>query len=206
MISGNLFVIAAPSGGGKTSLVKALLETVSNVRVSVSHTTRAMRPGEKEGQDYFFITKMQFDEMVNQHAFLEHAKVYDQYYGTSHAWVETQLTQGMDVILEIDWQGARQIKMLFPGAVLIFIVPPSLQVLTQRLEQRQQDTTETIERRMQEAKDEIAHCREFDYLVVNDQFEQAVLDLQHIVFSVRLKTPTQAKKYAALLDNLLEKQ
>ena len=202
-ITGNLFVIAAPSGAGKTSLVKALSTSVSQLKISVSHTTRAQRPGEINGQDYFFIDHKTFDEMTVKKAFLEHAVVFDHYYGTSHEWVHQQLLRGMDVVLEIDWQGARQIKLLFSNAILIFILPPSLEILMQRLENRKQDHADIIARRMHAAQDEMSHCGEFDYLVVNDQFDVALRDLQHIVLALRLKMDVQQQKQKGLLEKLL---
>ena len=201
---GNLFVIAAPSGAGKTSLVKALSESMAQLTISVSHTTRPMRPNEVNGQDYFFIDAAQFNNMVKQHAFLEHAVVFGNQYGTSREWVNAQLLQEIDVVLEIDWQGARQIKALFPQAVLIFIFPPSMDTLKQRLQSRRQDTAEIIAQRMSAAQNEISHCHEFEYWVVNDQFDLALQDLQHIVFASRLKTTVQREKQAGLLDQLLE--
>lgn len=204
-IRGNLFVIAAPSGTGKTSLVKALSETIDDFRISISHTTRAMRPGETNGRDYFFVDRNTFDSMIAQQAFLEHAVVFDHQYGTSRAWVLAELSIGMDVVLEIDWQGARQIKALFPEAILIFILPPSLDALALRLQQRKQDHPDTIQKRMREAQDEMCHIGEFDYLVLNDQFDVALHDLQHIVLSSRFKTQRQMIHQAALLENLLKK-
>lgn len=204
--SGNLIVIAAPSGAGKTSLVKALSESVSQVCISISHTTRSMRPGEVEGQDYFFVSSSNFDQMISQDAFLEHATVFENAYGTSRAWVYDQLRQGIDVILEIDWQGARQIRRLFSAAVFIFIFPPSIEALKGRLQGRGQDDDQTIERRMRAAQDEMSHFDEFDYLVVNDQFDVALMDLKNIVMASRLKMGVQRVKQAALLENLLEKR
>lgn len=204
--SGNLLVIAAPSGAGKTSLVKALSESVTDLCISVSHTTRAMRPLEINGQDYFFIDHPQFDEMIADKLFLEYATVFGQHYGTSRDWVQNQLSQGIDVVLEIDWQGARQIKQLFPSALLIFIMPPSMDALMQRLRNRKQDDAQTIALRMQAAQDEMRHFREFDYLVVNDQFDIALRDLQHVVLGARLKTSVQLQKQAGLLDSLLNKR
>lgn len=201
--SGNLLVIAAPSGAGKTSLVKALSESIAQLKISVSHTTREQRHGEVDAQDYFFIDEKKFAEMVAEKAFLEHATVFGFHYGTSREWVKTQLSAGIDVVLEIDWQGARQIKNLFPQAVLIFILPPSIDALIERLEARKQDDADTIARRMLAARDEISHCREFDYLVVNDQFDLALRDLQHIVLSSRLKMNVQVQKQVLLLDTLL---
>lgn len=204
--AGNLFVIAAPSGAGKTSLVKALSESMSQLQISVSHTTRAMRPSEVDGQDYFFIDQKTFQKMAEKQAFLEHATVFGNQYGTSREWVLNQLSQGIDVVLEIDWQGARQIHRMFPEAILVFILPPSMAALKKRLESRQQDDSNTIARRMLAAQDEMAHFGEFDYLVVNDQFEVALQDLQHIVLSARLKTKLQRQKLVALLENLMKKQ
>lgn len=203
--AGNLFVIAAPSGAGKTSLVKALWESTPKLQISVSHTTRPMRPGEINGQDYFFVDTTTFHYMIENDAFLEYANVFDNHYGTSREWVYEQLSQGIDVILEIDWQGARQIQRLFSQAVLIFILPPSMSALKLRLEGRRQDDAATIARRMQAAQDEISHCGEFDYLVVNDHFDTALLDLRHIVLSARLKMSVQRVKQSALLENLLKK-
>ena len=204
--SGNLIVIAAPSGAGKTSLVKALSESVSDVCISVSHTTRSMRPGEVEGQDYFFVNAATFEEMVEKNAFLEHATVFGNAYGTSRTWVHEQLLQGIDVILEIDWQGARQIKQLFPSTVMIFILPPSIEALKSRLQGRGQDDEQTIARRMQAAQDEMHHFGEFDYLVVNDQFSTALDDLNSVVIASRFKIDVQRVKQAALLENLLKKR
>lgn len=203
--TGNLFVIAAPSGAGKTSLVKALSESIDDFHISISHTTRAMRPGEANGRDYFFIDHAVFDHMTAQQAFLEHAVVFDNQYGTSRAWVLTELSNGQDVALEIDWQGARQIKALFPEAILIFILPPSIDTLNARLKQRKQDQLEIIAKRMHESQAEMQHFAEFDYLIVNDRFDVALLDLQHIVLAARLKMQRQMKKQAILLENLLKK-
>lgn len=204
--SGNLIVIAAPSGAGKTSLVKALSESVEFVRISVSHTTRPARSSEMHGQDYFFVTPAVFAEMIENNAFLEHATVFGYAYGTSRAWVIEQLADGIDVILEIDWQGARQIKQLFPSAILIFILPPSLHALRDRLQTRGQDDAQTILDRMQAAQNEMSHFGEFDYLVVNDQFDAALSDLQGIILASRLKIAVQRVKQSALLENLLEKR
>lgn len=206
MSSGNLIVIAAPSGAGKTSLVKALSESVEQLQISVSHTTRAMRPGEKNGVDYFFIDPKTFHEMTEKEAFLEHATVFGNHYGTSKSWVLEQLKAGIDVVLEIDWQGAQQVQRLFPNVVSVFILPPSMHELKNRLQGRQQDCAETIAKRMQAAQDEISHFSEFDYLVVNDQFDVAVNDLKNIVMAMRLKTAVQTVKQITLLENLLNKQ
>lgn len=162
-----------------------------------------MRPGEVDGQDYFFVDQATFEAMIADHVFLEHATVFGRHYGTSRAWVENQLVNDIDVVLEIDWQGARQIKKLFPSAVLIFILPPSMEALMERLRNRKQDDAQTIVRRMQAAKDEMQHFGEFDYLVVNDQFEKALEDLRDIVRSARLKTTIQREKLQGLLEGLV---
>lgn len=199
-------MIAAPSGAGKTSLVKALSESVVDLKISVSHTTRFMRPGEIDGLNYFFIEPAQFNDMIEKKIFLEYATVFGNYYGTSREWVNIQLSRGIDVVLEIDWQGARQIKHLFPGAVLVFIFPPSLEILMHRLQTRKQDTKDTIEQRMSAAQNEISHCHEFEYWIVNDQFDVALHDLQHIVLASRLKAAVQTQKQGNLLDSLLKKR
>lgn len=205
-VKGNLFVIAAPSGGGKTSLVNALVASVAGLRISVSHTTRVMRPSEINGQDYFFVDRDTFNNMIHENAFLEHATVYEQHYGTSRDWVMMQLSEGNDVILEIDWQGARQIQRLFPAVITIFILPPSLRVLQERLNQRKQDDIKTIATRMQAAQAEMSHYREFDYLIINDQFEAALQELLHIVLAARAETSVQMLRHAVLLENLFKKQ
>jgi guanylate kinase len=173
--------VAAPSGGGKTSLIKALLERDANISLSVSHTTRSARPGEIDGQHYHFVNEKTFRELIAQNAFLEHARVFDHRYGTGRAAVENKLAAGVNVILDIDWQGARQIKANFPSCRSIFILPPSLQILRERLARRGQDSEETIERRMKDARSEISHCDEFDFIIVNDDFDLALADLQSII-------------------------
>jgi len=199
---GNFIIIAAPSGTGKTSLVAALAEMFENLRISISYTTRAQRPGERNNEDYRFIDEPQFKQMIDDHAFLEYATVYGHHYGTAREWVLAQLVKGRDIILEIDWQGARQIRASFPHAVTIFVVPPSLQALESRLRQRGQDNEEVIAARMAKAKQELEHYHEFDYLVVNDQFDHAVQDLVHIVRAERLKTTIQQQVNAELLAKL----
>ena len=206
MNKANLFVISAPSGAGKTSLVRALVEELGNIKISVSHTTRPKRPGEQEGVDYFFIDKAYFRKMLKESAFLEHATVYECYYGTQKEWVSRQLTVGTDVFLEIDWQGARQIRQLCTPVLSIFILPPSIEVLLERLVKRRQDNTATIEQRLALAQEEIAHYVEFDYIIVNDDFDQAVQHLVHIVNAGRLRRDVQERKLPGLLEKLVEKQ
>ncbi|MGD8742517.1 MAG: guanylate kinase [Granulosicoccaceae bacterium] len=201
-MSATLYIVAAPSGAGKTSLVKALLEVDPHVVVSVSHTTRAMRPGEQDGVDYNFVDVAQFEALVAEHRFLEYAKVFDNYYGTSRDWVETTLAAGKDVILEIDWQGARIVRQAFAEAVGIFILPPSRLALEERLRGRGQDSDEIIARRMQDAKGEISHYDEFDYVVINDIFDEALLDLRAIV-TARRRLRTQQPQLAARVAELL---
>ena len=185
MHTGTLFTISAPSGAGKTSLVNELLNDLDNIQVSVSHTTRPSRPGEVEGVNYNFVTKEQFINMLNGNAFLEHAEVHGNYYGTSEQWVKESLARGTDVILEIDWQGAAQIRKLFPGCVGIFILPPSKQALRERLTGRGQDDATVIDKRVAAATEEMSHYAEADYLVINDQFEDALEELKAIVIAGR---------------------
>ena len=200
----NLFVIAAPSGAGKTSLVKALIESTDGVEVSVSHTTRAMRPGEKEGVHYHYISLEDFDAMVRAGAFLEHASVFDNRYGTAEQGVVGRLEEGIDVILEIDWQGARQVRAQVPGAIGIFILPPSRATLRERLTGRGQDDDEIIERRMRDAVSEMSHYEEFDYLVVNDEFDVALAQLRGIILAERQRLEVQRARLVGLLPELLE--
>lgn len=201
---GTLFVISAPSGAGKTSLVSALLDRDETLSVSVSHTTRPMREGERDGVNYHFVTREAFEVMIARGDFLEHAEVFGNYYGTSQVWVREALAQGRDVILEIDWQGAEQVRRLMSGCVSIFIVPPSADVLRNRLTGRGTDAPEVVERRLREAAEECRHAVEFDYLVVNDAFEVALADLQAIVRSHRLRMPVQQVRHQALLAGLCE--
>ncbi|HEY7929922.1 MAG TPA: guanylate kinase [Steroidobacteraceae bacterium] len=176
-----LFVISAPSGAGKTSLVRALLGRRANLVVSVSHTTRPPRPHELEGRDYHFVSVQRFEELVAAGAFLEHARVFDNYYGTGAAQVRARLDAGTDVILEIDWQGARQVRSAMPACVSVFILPPSREALQQRLHERRTDSAEVIERRLRDAVADMQHYREFDFVVVNDRFEQAAAELESIL-------------------------
>ena len=203
---GCLFIVAAPSGGGKTSLVRHLVENAENIVVSISHTTRSKRPGETHGEDYFFISETAFHTMIEEGAFVEHAQVFDHWYGTSYAQISKRLEQGSDIVLDIDWQGAQQIKQHFPNAVSIFIIPPSLAVLRERLVQRQQDSTDIIASRMRRAQNELQHFSEFDYLIVNDDFIKAAQDLAMIIGAQRLRTDRQIIKQRKLLSLLLTTQ
>ena len=202
-MSGTLYIFSAPSGAGKTSLVKALLEQTPGIEVSVSHTTRAPRPGEENGRHYHFTDIASFEKMVEANAFLEHARVFDNYYGTAQTSVDGPLQQGRDVILEIDWQGAEQIRRRYPEAVSVFILPPSKAALRERLKGRGQDADEIIERRMRDAVSEMSHYAEFDYLLINDDFEQALAELRSIVIAQRLTLGRQAAQQQALLQDLL---
>lgn len=197
---GRLYVIAAPSGAGKTSLVKALLERRPELEVSVSYTTRKPRPNEVDGRDYSFITPERFRELIAADALLEHADVFDNHYGTGRERVERALAAGRDVILEIDWQGARQVRKLFPRMVGIFILPPSLAELRRRLTDRGKDSPEVIERRMASAREEISHVLEFEYIIVNEQFDVALADLQAVVRAARLSRERGASRLSRLLD------
>lgn len=199
----NIFVFASPSGGGKTSLVKAVLQELNDIEVSVSHTTRAMREGEKDAQHYYFVDDAEFNELVKGNTFIEHATVFGYQYGTNRQQIERRLSLGTDVVLDIDWQGARQIKQHFNNVVSIFILPPSVDALKQRLTNRQQDDEHVISARMEKAQQEIRHYDEFDYLVVNDDFNAALEQVLQIIKSNRLKNQFQALKYQSLLSNLL---
>lgn len=200
---GTLYIFAAPSGAGKTSLVKALLDKSDGIEVSVSHTTRAPREGEVDGVNYHFTDIAAFNVMVNEGAFLEHAQVFDNLYGTARANIEDRLAAGVDVILEIDWQGARQVRQQFPDSLGVFILPPSRRALEDRLRGRGQDADEVIARRMRDAESEMSHYAEFDYLVINDDFETALEELKAIITANRLRSPLQASRYGEMLNELL---
>ncbi|KID55025.1 guanylate kinase [Pseudoalteromonas luteoviolacea] len=203
MTRGNLFILSAPSGAGKSSLIKALLDKQANIKVSVSHTTRAPRPGENNGEHYHFVTVDEFKALIDKGDFFEWAQVFENYYGTSKQAIEDQLNKGIDVFLDIDWQGARQVRALMPEVKTIFILPPSQSELEQRLNNRGQDSQEVIAARMAEAKSESSHYDEFDYAIVNDDFETALTELEHIVIAARLQTTAQQARHKALIEELL---
>lgn len=201
--NGNLYVISAPSGTGKTTLVKTLVDSLPDITVSVSHTTRAMRPAEQHGVNYYFVSDAEFHRMIDHGDFLEHAKVFEHSYGTSRSWVEATLKQGKDVILEIDWQGAQQIKQLLPDCTTIFILPPSMQELYHRLTHRNQDKPDVIAKRLADAQETLSHITDFDYIVLNDDFKTALNDLKSIVLARRLKRDRQLKNLAGLVAEFL---
>ena len=201
--TGTLFVVAAPSGAGKSTLVNALLEREPAISLSVSHTTRPPRPGEEYGRHYYFVERPAFEREVAEGVFLEHAEVHGNLYGTSRTTVDGLLAQSRDVLLEIDWQGARQIRAAKPDCVSVFILPPSRPELERRLRGRGSDAPEVIERRLHNSREEIAHAHEFDYIVVNDRFEDALDDLQAVVRAVRLRSALQWQRYDALIAELL---
>ncbi|MDX1916299.1 MAG: guanylate kinase [Methylophilus sp.] len=202
MKSGNLFIITAASGAGKTSLVKALLEKDAHIKLSVSHTTRAPRVGEVNGLDYHFVSETQFLAILEKGGFLESAHVHGARYGTSQFSVDEALAAGFDVILEIDWQGAAQVREIYPQSVSIFILPPSIKTLEERLNHRGQDSQEVIAKRVAAARDEMRHLVEFDYVTINDDFESALQDLMAIVRAQRLKTVAQVSRYQDLIQKL----
>jgi len=201
--TGNLFVIAAPSGGGKTSLVRALLAREPGIRLSVSYTTRPPRPGETDGVDYHFVDEPRFLALKARGEFLEHAHVHGNWYATSATWLRRQVEAGDDVLLEIDWQGAAQVRQLIPSTVGIFVLPPSLQVLKERLERRGQDSPAVIARRLEAAQAEMRHCGEFDYVIINQDFAVATDDVAAIVRASRLRRAPQLSRHGQLLQSLL---
>ncbi|MFC3034451.1 guanylate kinase [Pseudoalteromonas fenneropenaei] len=200
---GNLFILSAPSGAGKSSLIKALLEKHSDVQVSVSHTTRQPRPGESNGVHYHFVTVDEFKALIDKGDFFEWAQVFENYYGTSKQAIESQLAAGIDVFLDIDWQGARQVRELVPDVETIFILPPSRDELERRLNSRGQDSQEVIAGRMAQATSESSHYNEFDYVLVNDDFNTTLAQLESIVLAARLRQNRQAQRHAALIAELL---
>lgn len=203
MSRGLVYIISAPSGAGKTSLVNALLKADTNAVASISYTTRGIRPGERDGVEYHFVDQCRFEAMITEGGFLEYAKVFERFYGTSRDWVTRRLAQGLDVILEIDWQGARQIRTAMPQCASIFILPPSYHDLERRLTRRGEDGMDVIQRRMRGAVNEMSHYDEYDYLLVNDDFEQALADLQAILRAGRRQIVCQRRSLAPLLQELL---
>jgi len=201
--TGTLFVVAAPSGGGKTSLTRALLEKDPGIRLSVSYTTRPARPGEQDGVDYHFVSTERFMALRDAGEFLEHAHVHGNWYATSASWLDQQIAAGQDVLLEIDWQGAAQVRRLIPSSVHIFILPPSLGALKERLEKRAQDSPAVIQQRLEAAREEVRHFADFDYVIMNQDFARAVDDLSVIVRASRLTAPRQQVRHAKILAQLL---
>ena len=203
MTKGTLFIVSAPSGAGKSSLIDALLKRFNlddSLRLSISHTTRAMRPGETDHVSYHFVDKHDFEKLIERNAFYEYAKVFDNYYGTSREIVEQWLNEGKDVLLDIDWQGARQIREQTPGTKGIFIIPPSLEELNRRLVSRGTDSKEVIEGRMNKAMNEISHYNEYDYVIVNDDFEESLLTMRSIILANRAKTQKQTAQVKSLFN------
>lgn len=200
---GTLYIVSAPSGAGKSSLVTALLEQTQHIKVSVSHTTRAPRPGEEDGVNYNFVSVEQFKALQAKDAFLEHAEVFGNFYGTSRIWLEEQLNAGTDIILEIDWQGAQQVRRLMPDAVGIFILPPSKEALQHRLDNRGQDSAEIIAGRMAQAVSEMSHYNEYDYVIINDRFEVALNELRSVIIAQRQLLKNQLRRQGQLISDLL---
>jgi guanylate kinase len=202
-MSGSLFVVTAPSGAGKTSLVRALLERTQDLQLSISHTTRSPRDGETEGVDYYFVDEARFHAMAESNEFLEYAHVFGNYYGTSETWVKDRLRQGIDILLELDWQGAVEIRRLMPEAIGIFILPPSRKTLEERLRKRGTDSEGNILRRLSQARDEMSHYGEADYLIFNDDFDRALDELSAVIISSRVKTAGQSLRHADTIRLLL---
>jgi guanylate kinase len=204
-MSGNLFVVSAPSGAGKTSLVNALLGINKSIDLSISYTSRAARPGEVDGRDYHFVSRNKFLEMIQHGDFVESAEVYGNLYGTSQSWISKEMKSGRDILLEIDWQGAAQVRKKFPDCIPIFILPPSIQALETRLTGRKQDSAEVIAKRLHAAQDDIAHVAEFDYVIINDKLDEALQQLNSIVIAMALRRERQLARQATLI-NQLQKQ
>lgn len=201
-MSGNLYIVSAPSGAGKTSLVAALLEADCGIRKSVSYTTRPPRPGEVNGSHYHFVAAAEFERMAQAGDFLESALVHGNRYATSRQWVETQMAADIDIVLEIDWQGAAQVRKLMPATISIFILPPSFEALMQRLNTRGQDPVDVIARRLANAREEIAHVTDFDYVIINNDFRTAASELQDVIRAERLRTPRQLNQHTELINRL----
>ena len=201
-MSGNLFIVCAPSGAGKTSLVAELLKADPGVKLSVSYTTRDPRPGELNGKDYHFVSRDEFLAMAKRGEFLESAEVYGNLYGTSQTWISQQNAKGRDILLEIDWQGAAQVRRLFPDCISIFILPPSFEALEQRLKGRGKDNAEVIARRMAAAREDVAHVAEFDYVIINDNLNEALRELDAVVLSAKLTSSRQLTRHQALINQL----
>lgn len=201
-MSGLLFIVAAPSGAGKTTLVRQLLASTAGIGLSISHTTRAPRPGEEDGREYHFIDVGRFKAMIEADDFLEWAEVHGNYYGTSKRWIEAERAAGRDVLLEIDWQGARQVRQIFPDAISLFILPPSLEALSLRLQGRGTDSPEVIARRLAAAREEMSHVGEFGYVIINDDLQTALADFSAVVRATRLRLETQRLRHAALFARL----
>ncbi|WP_373976208.1 guanylate kinase [Chitinibacter sp. SCUT-21] len=202
MAKGNLFVVTAPSGAGKTTLVAALLAADANVQLSISYTTRAPRAGEVDGKDYHFVERAEFERMIAAGELLEHAEVYGNYYGTSQVWINDVIQNGRDILLEIDWQGAQQVRRLFPDAIGLFVLPPSLETLENRLRNRGKDSEEVIAKRMAVAREECSHVDEFDFVIVNGHIDDAVRDIVAVVRAARLNLAQQSKRHTALISSL----
>jgi guanylate kinase len=201
-VSGKLFILSAPSGTGKTSLTKSLLRKDINLWLSISYTSRLMRPSEVEGHDYFFVERNVFEQMLGDGEFIESAEIYGNLYGTSQKWINEAISSGKDILLEIDGQGARQVRKIFSDVVSIFVLPPSLEVLENRLKDRNQDSKEVIAKRMAAAKEEISHVSEYDYVIINDNIDIALRDLVSVVQSERLRAPAQLARYHDLVTQL----
>jgi guanylate kinase len=201
-MSGNLFIVSAPSGAGKTTMVAALLDRNKQISLSISYTTRIPRPGEINGKNYHFVSRDQFLEMAKNSDFLESAEVYGNFYGTSQPWIEKELAAGHDILLEIDWQGAAQVRHLMQHAVSIFILPPSLEALETRLQGRGQDSAEVIARRLHAAQEDISHVAEFDYVIINDKLDEALRQLDAVVITTGLRRDSQLARHSALINQL----
>lgn len=201
-MSGNLFIVSAPSGAGKTSLVKALLDISPQIDLSVSYTTRQARPGEEHGKDYHFVSREDFLAMLARGEFLESAEVYGNLYGTSQTWISSQMHKGRDILLEIDWQGAAQVRRLFPECISIFILPPSIRELEHRLRGRGKDNEEVIARRMAAVREDVAHVAEFDYVIINDNLNEALRELNAVTLSTRVRRDRQLVRHQGLINQL----